>query len=56
MTDLMFQEIECVVFPGGALDEGQRNDVRIVAEAAKYAALLVTNDGLNCPAQIRLEV
>jgi hypothetical protein len=28
-----------------ARDDNQRNDVRIVCEAAKYAAILVTGDG-----------
>ncbi len=40
-----FKAIELVVFPGGAKDENQRNDVRIVADAIQYAAILVTNDG-----------
>lgn len=35
------------LFPGGARDENQRNDVRIVCEAAKYQATLVTNDGAS---------
>jgi hypothetical protein len=40
-----FKTIEGVLFPGGARDENQRNDVRIVADAVHYAAILVTNDG-----------
>jgi hypothetical protein len=40
-----FKAIESVLFPGGAKDENQRNDVRIVADATHYAAILVTNDG-----------
>jgi hypothetical protein len=40
-----FKVIESVLFPGGAKDENQRNDVRIVSDAIHYAAILVTNDG-----------
>ena len=40
-----FKAIESVLFPDGAKDENQRNDVRIVADAIHYAAILVTNDG-----------
>jgi hypothetical protein len=40
-----FKAIESVLFPTGAKDENQRNDVRIVADAIHYAAILVTNDG-----------
>jgi hypothetical protein len=40
-----FKTIESVLFPNGAKDENQRNDVRIVADAIHYAAILVTNDG-----------
>lgn len=40
-----FKAIETLLFPGGAHDENQRNDVRIVADAIHYAAILVTNDG-----------
>lgn len=34
-----------MLFPAGAQDENQRNDIRIVADAIHYAAILVTNDG-----------
>lgn len=44
-TDPLFQKVERALFPNGARDENQRNDVRIVCEAAKYAAILVTGDG-----------
>lgn len=44
-TDPLYQKIESALFPEGARDENQRNDVRIVCEAAKYAAILVTGDG-----------
>jgi hypothetical protein len=40
-----FKAIEGVLFPGGAQDENQKNDVRIVADAIHYAAILVTQDG-----------
>lgn len=40
-----FKAIESVLFPHGAKDENQRNDVRIVSDAIHYAAILVTNDG-----------
>jgi hypothetical protein len=40
-----FKAIESVLFPDGAQDGNQRNDIRIVAGAIHYAAILVTNDG-----------
>jgi hypothetical protein len=40
-----FKIIEGILFPEGAKDENQRNDVRIVADAIHYAAILVTQDG-----------
>jgi hypothetical protein len=36
-----------VLFPGGPQNENQRNDVRIVCEAIKWHAMLVTNDGAS---------
>jgi len=42
-----FKAIEDVLFPAGAKDQNQRNDVRIVADAIHYAATLVTNDGAS---------
>lgn len=36
---------ESALFPDGARDENQLNDVHIVCEAAKYAAILGTGDG-----------
>jgi hypothetical protein len=44
-SDPLYQKVEAALFPDGARDENQRNDVRIVCEAAKYAAILVTGDG-----------
>jgi hypothetical protein len=40
-----FKAIESILFPAGAQDENQRNDIRIVADAIHYATILVTNDG-----------
>jgi hypothetical protein len=40
-----FKTIEVILFPEGAKDENQRNDVRIIADAIHYAAILVTQDG-----------
>lgn len=44
-SDSLYLKIEPALFPKGAQNENQRNDVRIVCEAAKYAAILVTGDG-----------
>jgi hypothetical protein len=43
--DPLYQQIEAAIFPDGAKNENQQNDVKIVAEAAKYGAILVTGDG-----------
>ncbi len=40
-----YKQVEAALFPDGVRDENQRNDVRIVCEAAQYAAILVTGDG-----------
>jgi hypothetical protein len=40
-----FKAIERMLFPDDAKDENQQNDVRIVADAIHYAAILVTQDG-----------
>ncbi len=37
--------IEQILFPGGAKDQNQRNDVEIVFNASKYHCILITNDG-----------
>jgi len=39
-TDRIYRMIESALFLDGAKDENQRNDVRIVFEAAKYGATL----------------
>lgn len=46
-NDPLYKRIEAYIFPGGAKDENQRNDIRIVCEAIKYQAILVTNDGAS---------
>ena len=46
-NETRFKAIEIILFPGGAKDENQRNDIRIVADAIHYAAILVTNDGAS---------
>lgn len=44
-SDHLYAKVEATLFPEGARDDNQRNDVRIVCEAAKYEAILVTADG-----------
>ena len=44
-SDPRYSKVETALFPEGARDENQRNDVRIVCEAAKSEAILVTGDG-----------
>ena len=46
-TDPLFKKVGDALFPQGIADEGQGNDVRIVCEAAKYQAILVTSDGAS---------
>lgn len=43
--DHLYQKIETSLFPAGAQTQNQKNDVDVVYEAAKYAAILITNDG-----------
>lgn len=43
--EVRFKAIEGVLFPDGAKDENQKNDVRIVPDAIHYVAILVTQDG-----------
>ncbi len=38
-------QIESVIFPAGASNNNQRNDVEIVFNASKYCRPLITNDG-----------
>jgi hypothetical protein len=42
-----YRRIEAALFLGGAKDENQKNDVRVVFEAQKYGAYLITNDGAS---------
>jgi hypothetical protein len=44
-NDTLFKKIEAALFPNGIHTDNQRNDVKIVFEASKYAAILVTRDG-----------
>lgn len=44
-TDPLFLKIQQALFENEALDKSKSNDVSIVCEASKYAAVLVTNDG-----------
>jgi hypothetical protein len=46
-NDTLFKKVEGALFPQGAKNDNQRNDVRIVCEAAKYHAILVTSDGAS---------
>lgn len=41
------RQIEQILFPNGAADQNQRNDVEIVFNAAKYRRILVTGDGAS---------
>jgi hypothetical protein len=45
--DKLYQEIASALFPEGVTSQNQENDVSIVHEAAKYAAILVTSDGAS---------
>lgn len=40
-----YKFIESIIFPDGAKTENQKNDIKIILEAKKYAAILVTADG-----------
>ena len=46
-SDPLYRRIESCIFPDGAKDENQKNDIRIVCEAEKYQAILITNDGAS---------
>lgn len=39
------KRIECIVFPEGAKDQNQKNDVEIIFNALKYGRTLISNDG-----------
>jgi len=42
-----FQEIENILFPNGANNQNEMNDVEIVFNAGKYCRPLITNDGTS---------
>lgn len=44
-NDPLYRKIEAALFPEGAKTNNERNDVKIIYEAAYYAAILVTRDG-----------
>ncbi len=46
-NDPDYRRVQAAMFPSGAADENERNDIRVVCEAAKYAAILVTADGAS---------
>ena len=41
----LYREIEKVLFPRGAKSQNERNDVKMVYDAAHWQAILVTGDG-----------
>jgi hypothetical protein len=45
--DECFRRVQSALFQDGIKDQNQENDVRIVCEAAKYGAILVTADGAS---------
>ncbi len=40
-----YRKVEAILFPSGAQSENQQNDIKIVIEAIKFQAILITNDG-----------
>lgn len=40
-----YQKVANAIFPDGVKDDNQRNDVKIVCDAIKWNAILITNDG-----------
>ena len=45
--DPVYEQVEKALFPTGTRSANQQNDVKIVAEASKYQAILVTADGAS---------
>ncbi len=41
----IYQMVANALFPDGVKDENQKNDVKIVCDAKKWNAILITNDG-----------
>ncbi len=42
-----YREIEKIIFPDGAKNDNQHNDVKVVFDAAHWHAILVTRDGAS---------
>jgi hypothetical protein len=47
ITCKRYREIENTIFPGGAKNQNQQNDVKIIYEAAHWNAILITHDGAS---------
>lgn len=43
----LYKKIETALFPRGTQNDNQQNDVKIVCEASRYQAILVTSDGAS---------
>lgn len=41
----LYRKVESVLFPVGAQSENQQNDIKIVLDAIRFQAILITNDG-----------
>jgi hypothetical protein len=48
------RQVETILFPGGARNQNQRNDVRIVCTALAYQSPLITNDSVILRSRDRL--
>lgn len=48
VTDALYQRIERALFQNGAQTQNQRNDVKIIYDAAHWNAILITRDGDSC--------
>ncbi|MFZ2148276.1 MAG: hypothetical protein WAV28_13750, partial [Sedimentisphaerales bacterium] len=44
-NDPLYRKIEAALSPAGARTDNQRNDIKIIFEAARYEAILITRDG-----------
>jgi hypothetical protein len=44
-NDALYLKIAAVLFPKGIKNDNERNDVKIIYEAAHYEAILITRDG-----------
>lgn len=45
IQDSLYLKVEAALFPNGAQNNNHKNDIRIVSEASRYEAILVTADG-----------